>query len=202
MKFKKSVIVPIVLSVIGIFVSVIGFIMIQVAAKVAGSSSGPSPLAIIELVLFVLMLSALSAKKPIFAKVVNIISIACVVLQAFIVSIVVSAIFQSHEVTWDSVSILCLGVVCLVASVLFLIYYLVGRKGTLLKIAKITNIFVIAFYAAFAIVMLLSGLIGYLKGNTVYYAAELAILLLNVALLMSIPLALQYSVGEKDEQAE
>ena len=69
MQFKKSILLPLILSVVGIFVSVLAFIMIQIAGKVNNASTGASSLAIVELVLFVLLLSALSAKKPIFTKV-------------------------------------------------------------------------------------------------------------------------------------
>ena len=58
MQFKKSILLPLVLSVVGIFVSVLAFIMIQVAGKVNNVSTGASSLAIIELVLFVLFHSS------------------------------------------------------------------------------------------------------------------------------------------------
>ena len=198
MQFKKSILLPLVLSVIGIFVSVLGFIMIQVAAKVNGTTTGPSPLAIVELVLFVLMLSALSAKKPVFTKVVCIISISILLLQAFIVCIVSSVSFQNRDVQWDTVSFLSLGVLCLVAVILFLIYYVIGRKDILKKLAFIMNIFVIAFYAVFAILMALSSFIG-VYAATRYYGIELAVLLANVCLLSGVLLSLQGNLEPREE---
>ena len=199
MQFKKSLLLPITLSVIGIFVSVLGFIMIQVAAKVNGVTTGPSPLAILELVLFVLFLGALSAKRPVFTKVVCIISIAALLVEAFVVSIVASYSFQNtQQVTWDSVSFLSLGILCLVAVVLFLIYYLIGRKETLKKLSVITNLFVIGFYALFTIVMGVSSVVGIYKA-TALYGAELAILLGNVCVLMGVVLSLQSNLGSKEE---
>ena len=198
MQFKKSPLLAIVLSVVGIFVSVLAFIMIQVAAKVEGSSSGPSPLAIIELVLFVLLLAALSAKRPIFTKVVCIIGISALLVQAFIVSIVTSISFQYRTVGWDTVSFLSLGVLCLVATILFFIYYLIGRKDTLRKMAIIMNIFVIAFYAGFAIVMTVSSFVG-VYAVTQFSGLEFAILLANVALMSGILLSLQ---GNLESSAE
>lgn len=190
MQFKKSPLLAIVLSVIGIFVSVLAFIMIQVAAKVEGASSGPSPLAIIELVIFVLLLAALSAKRPIFTKVVCIIGISGLLVQAFIVSVVTSVSFQYREVGWDTVSFLSLGVLCLVATILFFIYYLIGRKDTLKKMAIIMNLFVIGFYAAFAIVMVVSSFIGVYKVAQ-FSGLEFAVLLANVCLMSGILLSLQ-----------
>ena len=190
MQFKKSPLLAIVLSVIGIFVSVLAFIMIQVAAKVEGASSGPSPLAIIELVIFVLLLAALSAKRPIFTKVVCIIGISGLLVQAFIVSVVTSVSFQYREVGWDTVSFLSLGVLCLVATILFFIYYLIGRKDTLRKMAIIMNLFVIGFYAAFAIVMVVSSFIGVYKVAQ-FSGLEFAVLLANVCLMSGILLSLQ-----------
>ena len=190
MQFKKSPLLAIVLSVIGIFVSVLAFIMIQVAAKVEGASSGPSPLAIIELVIFVLLLAALSAKRPIFTKVVCIIGISGLLVQAFIVSVVTSVSFQYREVGWDTVSFLSLGVLCLVATILFFIYYLIGRKDTLRKMAIIMNLFVIGFYAVFAIVMVVSSFIGVYKVAQ-FSGLEFAVLLANVCLMSGILLSLQ-----------
>ena len=190
MQFKKSPLLAIVLSVIGIFVSVLAFIMIQVAAKVEGASSGPSPLAIIELVIFVLLLAALSAKRPIFTKVVCIIGISGLLVQSFIVSVVTSVSFQYREVGWDTVSFLSLGVLCLVATILFFIYYLIGRKDTLKKMAIIMNLFVIGFYAVFAIVMVVSSFIGVYKVAQ-FSGLEFAVLLANVCLMSGILLSLQ-----------
>ena len=190
MQFKKSPLLAIVLSVVGIFVSVLAFIMIQVAAKVDGSSSGPSPLAIIELVLFVLLLAALSAKRPIFTKVVCIIGISGLLVQAFIVSVVTSVSFKYRDVGWDTVSFLSLGVLCLVATILFFIYYLIGKKDTLRKMANIMNIFVIGFYAVFAVVMVVSSFIGVYKGSQ-FSGLEFAVLLANVCLMSGILLSLQ-----------
>ena len=198
MQFKKSPLLAIVLSVVGIFVSVLAFIMIQVAAKVEGSSSGPSPLAIIELVLFVLLLAALSAKRPIFTKVVCIIGISALLVQAFIVSIVTSISFQYRTVGWDTVSFLSLGVLCLVATILFFIYYLIGRKDTLRKMAVIMNIFVIAFYAGFAIVMTVSSFVG-VYAVAQFSGLEFAILLANVCLMSGVLLSLQ---GNLESDAE
>lgn len=199
MQFKKSILLPIVLSVIGIFVSVLGFIMIQVAAKVNNTTTGASPLAIVELVLFVLMLSALSAKKPIFTKVVCIIAIAALLLQAFIVCIVSSVSFQYRDVQWDTVSFLSLGVLCLVAVILFLIYYLIGKKDVLKKLALIMNIFVMAFYFIFAAIMGVSSFAG-VYATTRYYGIELAVLLLNVCLMSGIVLSLQANLETKEEE--
>ncbi|MBO4856431.1 MAG: hypothetical protein J5511_03575 [Bacilli bacterium] len=199
MQFKKSILLPIVLSVIGIFVSVLGFIMIQVAAKVNNTTTGASPLAIVELVLFVLMLSALSAKKPIFTKVVCIIAIAALLLQAFIVCIVSSVSFQYRDVQWDTVSFLSLGVLCLVAVILFLIYYLIGKKDVLKKLALIMNIFVMAFYFIFAAIMGVSSFAG-VYATTRYYGIELAVLLLNVCLMSGIVLSLQGNLETKEEE--
>ena len=198
MQFKKSPLLAIVLSVIGIFVSVLAFIMIQVAAKVEGASSGPSPLAIIELVIFVLLLAALSAKRPIFTKVVCIIGISGLLVQAFIVSVVTSVSFHYREVGWDTVSFLSLGVLCLVATILFFIYYLIGRKDTLKKMAIIMNLFVIGFYAVFAIVMVVSSFIGVYKVAQ-FSGLEFAVLLANVCLMSGILLSLQGNLESSEE---
>ena len=198
MQFKKSILLPLVLSVVGIFVSVLAFIMIQVAGKVNATTTGASPLAIVELVLFVLLLSALSAKRPIFTKVVCIIAVSVLLVQAFIVCIVTSTSFQYRDVTWDTVSFLSLGVLCLVASILFLIYYLIGRKDMLKKLSSVMNIFVIAFYVIFAVIMVVSSFVGAYK-NLMYYGLELAALLANVALCMGVVLSLQGNLETKEE---
>ena len=198
MQFKKSILLPLILSVVGIFVSVLAFIMIQVAGKVNGTTTGASPLAIVELVLFVLLLSALSAKRPIFTKVVCIIAVSVLLVQAFIVCIVTSTSFQYRDVTWDTVTFLSLGVLCLVASILFLIYYLIGRRDMLKKLSSVMNIFVIAFYVIFAVVMCVSSFVGAYK-NIMYYGLELAALLANVALCMGVVLSLQGNLETKEE---
>lgn len=198
MQFKKNPLLATVLVVIGIFVSVLAFIMIQVAGKVDQSSTAPSPLAIIELIVFVLLLSALSAKKAVFTKIICIISISLLLLQAFIVSIVVSVSFQYRAVTWDTVSFLSLGVLCLVAVILFFIYYLIGKRETLKKLAVITNIFVVAFYALFAIVLAVSSFVGVYKGSPLE-GLEYAILLANVGLFAGTILSLQGNLESAQE---
>ena len=143
----------------------------------------------------------------IITKVVVIITIATLIVEAFVVSIVTSTIFQYQNVTWDSIAFLALGVLCLVSTVLFLIYYLIGKKDTLKKIALITNLFVIGFYAAFAICIAVSSIysVGYLgnlcrEGSSVsLYGLELALLLGGVCLLMGIVLSLQGNLEPKEE---
>lgn len=198
MQFKKSPLLAIVLSVIGIFVSVLAFVMIQVAGKLDESSTAPSPLAIIELVLFVLLLAALSAKRPIFTKVICIVAISALLVQAFIVSIITSVSFQYRNVGWDTVSFLTLGVLCLVATILFFIYYLIGRKDTLKKMALIMNIFVIGFYALFAGVLIASSFVGVYK-TAQFSGLELAVLLANVCLMSGILLSLQGNLESSEE---
>ena len=198
MQFKKSPLLAIVLSVIGIFVSVLAFVMIQVAGKVDESSTAPSPLAIIELVLFVLLLAALSAKRPIFTKVICIVAISALLVQAFIVSIITSVSFQYRNVGWDTVSFLTLGVLCLVATILFFIYYLIGRKDTLKKMALIMNIFVIGFYALFAGVLVASSFAGVYRSAR-FSGLELAVLLANVCLMSGILLSLQGNLESSEE---
>ena len=145
MQFKKSILLPIILTVIGIFVSVAGFVMIQVAAKVNNVTTGPTPLAILELVIFVLFLAALSAKRPIFTKVLTIITISALALTSFIIAIVTSVQFELYTLSWDSVAFLTLGFVSLVSAILFLVYYIIGKKDTLAKLSKILNIFTLEF---------------------------------------------------------
>ena len=194
MEFKKSVLTPLVLSVVGIFLAVATFVTIQVASKIGGASSGPSPLAIFALVFSILFLTALSAKKAFFAKIVTIISIASIVLTSFIVAIVCSVEFQSMNVTWDSITFLTLGILSFVSMVLFLVYYLIGKKDTLKKLAFIINISSMIFFGLFAIVLVVSAFAGQLKTDPMY-GIELALLSLNIVLILGIVLALQNNLG-------
>jgi len=190
MNFKKSVLVPLVLSVIGIFASVASFIMIQVASKLNNGNTGPTPLAIIQLIGFVLFLAALSSKKPIFTKIICIISLAGLTLASFITAIVWSVQFQEYSVTWDTVTFLTLSMLGLVATILFLIYYLIGRKGILKKLSLVLNIFSLGFYGVFAILVTISSFIGFYQTRT-FYGLELAILLVNVCIFLGLLLSLQ-----------
>lgn len=198
MQFKKSVLLPVILSVIGVFVSTIGFILIQVAAKVNNTTTGPSPLAIVELVLFVLLLSALSAKRPLFAKIVNIISLATVMGGLFVTALVVSISFQYQTVTWDSISYLAISILSMVAMILFFIYYLIGKKEMLAKLAKIMNIICIAILVIFGGLLIVSSFVGMYK-NLPFYGFELAVIVLNVALLLGVTLSLQGNLTPKEE---
>ena len=110
MKFTKSLMMPIVLSILGIFTSVSTFILIQVAGKVNSTNTGASPLPIILLVMFVLFLGALSAKKALFARVLSIISISGMTLGMFITAIVCAADFQTYKIGWDSISFLAISI--------------------------------------------------------------------------------------------
>ncbi len=197
MEFKKSILTPLVLSVVGIFLAVATFVIIQVASKIGGASSGPSPLAIFALVFSILFLTALSAKKALFAKIVSIISIASIVLTSFIVAIVCSVEFQAMNVTWDSITFLTLGILSFVSMVLFLVYYLIGKKDTLKKLALILNISSMIFFGLFAIVLVVSAFAGQLKSDPMY-GIELALLSLNIVLILGIVLALQNNIGHKE----
>ena len=94
MEFKKSILLPLVLSIIGVLVAVVTFITIQFANKVDEYIFGPDFLAIVFLVLFVLFLSALSAKKATFSKVVCVISISVMLVGLFITAIACSVVFN------------------------------------------------------------------------------------------------------------
>lgn len=200
MQFKKSLMLPIILSVLGIFLSVSIFIYLQVISRIEAGVAGASPLAIFELVVFVLMLSALSAKKPVFTKVVCIISIAAMILATFVVSIVTSVTFQLRNVTWDSISFLALAILSLVATILFFIYYLIGKEGMLKKLSVITNVVSISLLLVFGIVLVLSSSFGaYSTQNTPLYGVGLALLLGNSGLIFGIIYSLQNNLTPKEE---
>ncbi len=200
MQFKKSIMLPIILSVLGIFLSVSIFIYLQVISRVEAGVAGASPLAIFELVIFVLMLSALSAKKPVFTKVVCIISIAAMILATFVVSIVTSVTFQIRNVTWDSISFLALAILSLVAIILFFIYYLIGKEGMLKKLSVITNVVSVSLLLVFGIVLVLSSSFGaYSTQNTPLYGVGLALLLGNSGLIFVIIYSLQNNLLPKEE---
>lgn len=200
MEFKKSILLPLVLSIIGVLVAVVTFITIQFANKVNEYIFGPDFLAIVFLVLFVLFLSALSAKKATFSKVVCVISISVMLVGLFITSIVCSVVFNMMEnVTWDTFAFLAMSILSLVAGILFLIYYLIGKKDTLFKLAYILNIVVLAFLVVFAGIIFVSAFIGVLK-STMAYGCELALLLLNAALVYGLVFSLQKRLGKAEEQ--
>ena len=164
MKFKKSILLPLVLSIVGVLFAVITFIMVQFANKTDSYIFGPDVLAIYFIVLFVLFLSALSAKKPTFTKVLVIISISLMLLGLFITAIACSAVFNMNAaVTWDTFSFLAISVLCFVAGILFLIYYLIAKKDTLLKLAFILNIVLLIFLVGFAGIVFASSFAGILK---------------------------------------
>ena len=190
MQFKKSVLLPLVLSVVGIFLSIATFVVVQIAGKVGGGSTGPSPLAIVALVYSILFLAALTAKKPMFTKIISIISIASLVLVSFIVAIVSSVEFQETQISWDSITFLTLSILCLVSMILFLIYFLIGRKDTLKKLSFVLNVTSLAFFGVFAIVLFVSAFVGQFKSDPLY-GCELGLLSLNVCVILGILLSLQ-----------
>ena len=197
MKFTKSIMMPIVLSISGIFTSVATFILIQVAGKVNSTNTGASPLPIILLVMFVLFLGALSSKKALFARVLSIISISGMTLGMFITAIVCAADFQTYKIGWDSISFLAISIFALVAAVLFLIYNLIGRNGTLKTLAFYTNVIFIAFIVIFAVILMVSSFVGVYK-NRPLYGIELALVLVNVVVLAGLQLSLHNNLVKED----
>ena len=197
MKFTKSLMMPIVLSISGIFTSVATFILIQVAGKVNSTNTGASPLPIILLVMFVLFLGALSSKKALFARVLSIISISGMTLGMFITAIVCAADFQTYKIGWDSISFLAISIFALVAAVLFLIYNLIGRNGTLKTLAFYTNVIFIAFIVIFAVILMVSSFVGVYK-NRPLYGIELALVLVNVVVLAGLQLSLHNNLVKED----
>ena len=200
MEFKKSILLPLVLSIIGVLVAVVTFITIQFANKVDEYIFGPDFLAIVFLIIFVLFLSALSAKKATFSKVVCVISISVMLVGLFITSIVCSVVFNMMEnVTWDTFAFLAMSILSLVAGILFLIYYLIGKKDTLFKLSYILNIVVLIFLVAFAGMVFASAFVGVLK-STKAYGCELALLLLNAALVYGLVFSLQKRLGRAEKE--
>ena len=200
MEFKKSILLPLVLSIVGVLVAVVTFITIQFANKVDTYIFGPDFLAIVFLVIFVLFLSALSAKKPAFTKVISIIAVASMTVGLFITAIACSVVFNTMEnVTWDTFAFLAMSVLSLVAGILFFIYYLIGKKETLFKLSYILNIIVIIFLVAFAAIVFVSAFVGVLKG-TKAYGCELALLLLNAALAYGLVFSLQTRLGRAEKE--
>ncbi len=204
MEFKKGILLPLVLSIVGVLVAVVTFITIQFANKVDEYIFGPDFLAIVFLVLFVLFLSALSAKKAAFTKVISVISISVMLVGLFITAIACSVVFNMMEnVTWDTFGFLAVSILSLVAGILFFIYYLIGKKDTLFKLSFILNIVVIIFLVAFSGIVFASAFAGVLK-STKAYGCELALLLLNAALVYGLVFSLQKRLGrvEKDQPKE
>ena len=199
MEFKKSVMLPLALSIIGIFCTVATFILVQIGTKVSSITAAASPVAILQMVLFILFLTSLSAKKPIFARVVSIIAIAVHVFALFIVTIMTSTQFQIYETSWDTVLYLIFSVLCLVALILFMIYYIIGRRDLLMKLALFLNVVSIVLVSGFAIICLLSGIVGIYRTNTML-GIEYMMLLLNVVVLLVTLLLLQKTLGFKEEK--
>lgn len=199
MEFKRSVLPQIILAITGIFVSVLSIVLIEVAAKLNGSDSGPVSLAIVELVLFVLMLSALSTKKARFAKVICFISIGILLTAAFVLSIVCSTNFQYSELSFDSVGYLTLTLLLLVSMILFLIYYIASRKESMVKLARITNILSMVFFGLIGILLVVSSFVGIYREQPVY-GLELAVLTINCVLMLGLILTLQNVLVAKVEQ--
>ena len=199
MIFKKFPLLSIVLSIVGILLSVFAFIMIQVASKVNNVDDGLSLLAIVELVISVLFLAALTARKPAFTKVISIITTAILMTVSFAISIVSSVAFQSNNVTWDSISYLSISVLTLVVLVLFFVYFLIGRKGVLKSVSKILNIISIVFLGLFAVLVLLSSFVGIFR-NRPLYGLEMVILILNTVLFQNILLSLFGNLDYKEKE--
>ena len=198
MEFKKSTLLATVLSVCGIFLSALSFIFILVADKMNGSGTGSFSLSLVTLVLFVLFLSALSVKKAVFAKIISFITIGCLLLASFVISIVTSAIFQTRDVSWDTVAFLAISILSLVAMVLFLIYFIVGKNGTLKMIAKVTNIVSLALYGLLAISLMLSAFFGNFS-NQPFVGFEWALIAFTGALLLGLLFVLQNITGPREE---
>ena len=198
MKFNKFPLLEIILSIVGVFVSVVIFVLIQVAGKVEHSSTGPSPLAIIELVTFVLMIAALSSRKAVFTKIVSIISLANLVGASFITAIVCSVEFQSYKISWDTIAFLAISIISLVAVILYFIYFLIGRKGTLRIICKVTNFFSLGFLAIFAILLFVSAFAGTYSKQPLY-AIEMGLLLVNACVFLVLQLLLQKTLVYEEE---
>ena len=198
MIFKKFPLLSIVLSIVGILLSVLAFIMIQVASKVNNADDGLSILAIIELVLSVLFLAALTARRPIFTRIICIITMAMLLTASFVISIVSSVSFQLNEVTWDSVSYLSISILTLVVLVLFFVYFLIGRKGTLRIICKVTNFFSLGFLAIFAILLFVSAFAGTYSKQPLY-ATEMGLLLVNACVFLVLQLLLQKTLVYEEE---
>ena len=198
MEFKKNTLLAIVLSVCGIFISTLSFIFIIVADKMNGSGTGSFSLSLVTLVLFVLFLSALSVKKAVFAKIISFITIGCLLLASFILSIVTSSIFLTKDVSWDTVTFLAISILSLVAMVLFLIYCIVGRNGTLKMIAKVTNIASLTLYGLLTISLILSAFFGFFV-NQPFYGFEWALIALTGALLLGLLFVLQNIIGPREE---
>ena len=193
MKYSKFPLFEIVLSTIGIFVSVVSFVLIQVAGKMEHASTGPSPLAILELVMFVLFVAALTSKRPLFTRIVSIVALANILLASFITAIVCSTEFQSYNVTWDTISFLTISLVSLVAIILCFIYFLIGRKGTTKALAKVMNLFSLFFTFVFAILLFLSAFLGVYK-STPLYAVNMGLLLINVCIAFGVLFSLQNTI--------
>ena len=196
MEFKKNTLLAIVLSVCGIFISTLSFIFIIVADKMNGSGTGSFSLSLVTLVLFVLFLSALSVKKAVFAKIISFITIGCLLLASFILSIVTSSIFLTKDVSWDTVTFLAISILSLVAMVL--IYYIVGSNGTLKTIAKVTNIASLTLYGLLTISLILSAFFGFFA-NQPFYGFEWALIALTGALLLGLLFVLQNIIGPREE---
>ena len=200
MEFKKGILLPLVLSIVGVLVAVVTFITIQFANKVDEYIFGPDFLAIVFLVLFVLFLSALSSKKATFTKVISVISISVMLVGLFITAIACSVVFNMMEkVTWDTFGFLAVSILSLVAGILFFIYYLIGKRDTLFKLSCILNIVVIVFLVAFSGIVFASAFAGVLK-TTRAYGCELALLLLNAALIYGLVFSLQNRLGKAEKE--
>jgi hypothetical protein len=118
-------------------------------------------------------------------------------LGMFITAIVCAADFQTYKIGWDSISFLAISIFALVAAVLFLIYNLIGRNGTLKTVAFYTNVIFIAFIVIFAIILMVSSFVGVYK-NRPLYGIELALVLVNVVILAGLQLSLHNNLVKED----
>lgn len=199
MKFTKSTLPALVLSIIGIFLSVAGFVLIQVAGKMYNFTTLATPLAIIELIVSILFLTALSANKPTFAKVVSIITYASLIVAFFVITIVCSSQFRESQITWDSIAFLTISIITLIAVVLSFIYSLVAKTPLLKSLSKIINLFAIGLTGLFTVILCLSSFVGIFQTRPMY-GIELTVLLAFTVLALGIVSLLQENIAREPKE--
>ena len=183
-EFKKFPLVATLLAALALLLSVL-----SITFSLTDSFYGASiSLGLSLLVASVLFVAGLTTSRVVLSRTISIITYVCVIVTNFVLTIVN---FETHDLGLFTLSILML-----IATVLGYIYFLTAfRSERIMMMYKVASYILIVLTLAYAILFLVKDTTDTDGRYVPFY-----FILFSYTVIVSVPLAIQYSLSRKEEE--
>ena len=179
---QKISIKAIIVCMVALFLAVTSIVVEIMAVHFNKTSTGFYSLAMVEIVSFVLLIAILSTKRSGFFRILNLIFTIVTALVFFISSLVEFSEFV-NSFNWMDAVYLVLSLICLIASTLNFIYFLIAKGEETNRLEWLSNFVLVVVIGLFALSVFSKETVQSILSKNHFPELHIGLILLNLAFL-------------------